>query len=88
MDAEILKSLNLDNLLEEKKQQERQADGAATTMIDTTGGSAYASDPMMNKTMTELRMEHGMEPGLHSAASKLRQRCAYYQEKYSADDQP
>ena len=36
----------------------------------------------MNKTMTELRMEHGLEPGLHSAASKLRMRCSFYQQKY------
>ena len=40
------------------------------------------SEDIMNKTMTELRMEHGMEPGLHSAASKLRMRCSFYQQKY------
>ena len=38
----------------------------------------------MNKTMTELRLEHGMEPGLNTAANKLRMRCSFYKEKYDA----
>ena len=40
----------------------------------------------MNKTMTELREEHGMEPSLNTAANKLRRRCNYYQKKYAEDE--
>ena len=39
----------------------------------------------MNKTMTELREEHGMEPGLNTAANKLRRRCNYYKAKYEPE---
>ena len=42
----------------------------------------------MNKTMTELREEHGMEPGLRSAANRLRMRCSFYNEKYATEQQP
>ena len=65
LDIDILKSLQLDDLLEEKKQPEEQKSEALNTDI-------------MNKTMTELREEHGMEPGLNTAANKLRRRCNYY----------
>jgi len=39
----------------------------------------------MNKTMNELREEHGLEPGLNTAASKLRRRCNYYNKIYAED---
>ena len=40
-------------------------------------------DELHNKTMTELRQEHGIEPGLNTAASKLRMKCSFYQQKYA-----
>ena len=57
-----------------------------TQMINTTDKQGGQSD-VMNKTMSELRMEHGVEPGLRSAANKLRQRCSYYQQKYAEDNE-
>ena len=52
-------------------------------MIDTRDGGAGRGGDIMNKTMSELRQEHGLEPGLHSAASKLRMQCSFYSEKYA-----
>ena len=60
----------MDDLLEESKHEE--------TKVETTD--------IMNKTMTELREEHGMEPSLNTAANKLRRRCNYYQKKYAEDE--
>ena len=61
LDIDILKSLELDGLLQNQNNQ-----------------NASANQEAMNKTMTELRQEHGIEPGLHSAANKLRMRCSFY----------
>lgn len=83
--------MQLDSLLEEKKTaavvKEKQ-------QIDTTSKGAAAAgvgcggngNDLMNKTMSELRQELGVEPGLHSAASKLRMRCSFYKEKYSGGE--
>ena len=72
LDVDILKSLQLDDLLEEKKKEEEIPAEPTDTDI-------------MNKTMTELREEHGMEPGLNTAANKLRRRCNYYKAKYEPE---
>lgn len=47
--------------MEEKKRDEAPSDDA--------------QDDLMNKTMSELREEFGIEPGLNTAANKLRRRC-------------
>ena len=71
LDIDILKALEIDDLLEESKQEE-------VKQPETTD--------MMNKTMTELREEHGMEPSLNTAANKLRRRCNYYKSMYAEDN--
>ena len=71
LDIDILKSLNLEELIEDKRaaQEEKK-----TTKIDT-------GDDVMNKTMSELRSKYSKEPGLHTRASKLRQRVAMYKDE-------
>jgi len=66
LDIDILKTLQLDDLLEESMQAQEN------------GKVDAAQSDIMNKTMTELRQEHGMEPGLNTAANRLRRRCNYY----------
>lgn len=73
LDIDILKSLQLDHLIEEQKAGDVQKAATADTDI-------------MNKTMTELREEHGMEPGLNTAANKLRRRCTYYKTVYDESE--
>ena len=78
LDIDILKSLQLDGLLEEenKKKAAAAAQENDSPASDSDRNNEAAS--LMNKTLTELRQEHGMEPGLHTAANKLRMRCSFY----------
>ena len=78
LDIDILKSLHLDGLLEEenKKKAAAAAQENDSQASDSDRNNEAAS--VMNKTLTELRQEHGMEPGLHTAANKLRMRCSFY----------
>ena len=78
LDIDILKSLQLDGLLEEenKKKAAAAAQENDSPASDSDRNNEAAS--LMNKTLTELRQEHGMEPGLRTAANKLRMRCSFY----------
>ena len=81
LDLDLVKSLQLDDFLEEKKQS--LVTDKSTSVIDKRDLGARYGDDILNKTMTELRLEHGLEPGLHSAASRLRMRCSFYQNTYA-----
>ena len=65
LDISILKSLNMDHLLDEKKAQQEQS---------TSKENWY----LQNKDMEELRKEHSMQPTTKGGANRLRMMCSFY----------
>ena len=66
LDIELLKSLNLDELIEDKKKDEE------LKRLDEEEG-----EDIMNMTMDQMRKKFNKEEN-SNAVNKLRNRCSYY----------
>ena len=78
LDADLLKSLTLEDLIEDTKPQ---ADQAASN-YKTEQAETPATD-MMNMTIDDLRQMHGIQPDPESSVNKLKMRCSFYNDKYA-----